>query len=64
MGVSSARSALACSIGDANNPALLQKIRRHGNFNAGPALRYVGNGTNMLAVGILVISLARRLIGL
>jgi uncharacterized membrane protein YecN with MAPEG domain len=109
MGVSSARSALACSIGDANNPALLQKIRRHGNFiewvpfvlvlmivneaqgtsapwlhaagsflligriahpfglaidNAGHALRYVGNGTNMLAVAILLISLARRLIGL
>lgn len=109
IGVSSVRSSLNCSIGDANNPALLQKIRRHGNFiewvpfalvlmilaeaqgtgamwlhaagtllligriahpfglaidNAGHPLRYVGNGTNMLAVVILLISLARLAFGL
>ncbi len=103
LGVSSARSALQCSIGDANDKALLQKIRRHGNFiewvpfvlvlmilaeaqgvgaiwlhaagallligriahpfglaidNAGHPLRYVGNGSNMAAVVILLIALA------
>lgn len=109
LGVSSARSALNCSIGDAGNAALLQKIRRHGNFiewvpfalvlmilaeaqgtgalwlhaagallligriahpfglaidNAGHPLRYVGNGTNMLAVAILLVALARLALGL
>lgn len=109
LGVSSARSELNCSIGDAGNAALLQKIRRHGNFiewvpfalvlmilaeaqgtgalwlhaagallligriahpfglaidNAGHPLRYVGNGTNMLAVLILLVALARLALGL
>lgn len=109
IGVSSARSDLKCSIGDASNPALLQKIRRHGNFiewvpfalvlmilaeaqgtgaawlhaagallligriahpfglaidNAGHPLRYVGNGTNMVAVVLLLVSLARITFGL
>ncbi len=104
IGVTSTRSALGASIGDAGNPALLQKIRRHGNFiewvpfalvlmilaelqgagslwlhaagallvigrlahpfglktaNAGHPLRYVGNGTNILAVAILAIALIR-----
>jgi uncharacterized membrane protein YecN with MAPEG domain len=92
--VSGRRSAIGCSIGDANDPALLQRIRQHGNCaewttfvlilmilaegmgapaiwlhisgallligriahpfglktdNAGHPLRYVGNGTNLLA---------------
>lgn len=109
IGVSSARSELKCSIGDANNLALLQKIRRHGNFiewvpfalvlmilaeaqgtgamwlhaagallligriahpfglaidNAGHPLRYVGNGTNMVAVVLLLVSLGRLAFGL
>ena len=106
--VTSARSALNCSIGDAGNPGLLQKIRQHGIFiewvpftlilmllaeaqgtdalwlhaagvllvigrfahpfglaidNAGHPLRYVGNGTNILAVLILAIALLRLTIG-
>jgi uncharacterized membrane protein YecN with MAPEG domain len=109
IGVSSARSELKCSIGDASNPALLQKIRRHGNFiewvpfalvlmilaeaqgtgaswlhaagallligriahpfglaidNAGHPLRYVGNGSNMVAVVLMLVSLARITFGL
>lgn len=108
IGVTSARSGANVSIGDANNSALLQKIRRHGNFiewvpfvlilmvlneaqgtgalwlyvagtllvigriahpfglaidNAGHPLRYVGNGTNILATLILFISLVRLVIG-
>lgn len=109
LGVSSARSELRCSIGDADNLRLLQKIRRHGNFiewvpfalilmilaeaqgtaalwlhisgallvigriahpfglaidNAGHPLRYVGNGTNMVAVAVLLVSLTRLALGL
>ena len=108
IGVTSARSGLNVSIGDASDLALLQKIRRHGNFiewvpfvlvlmmlneiqgtgamwlytagtllvigrlahpfglaidNAGHPLRYVGNGTNILATLILFISLVRLVIG-
>jgi uncharacterized protein len=108
MGISSARSNLNCSMGDASNPLLLQKIRRHGNFiewvpfvlvlmilaeaqgtgpiwlhaaglllvigrlahpfglaidNAAHPLRYVGNGSNMVALLILLISLARITFG-
>lgn len=107
--VTSARSALNCSIGDRGDLALLQKIRRHGNFiewvplvlvlmvlaeaqgadalwlhaagillvvgrlahpfglqidNAGHPLRYVGNGTNILAVLVLAIALVRIVTGL
>jgi uncharacterized protein len=106
--VTSTRSALNCSIGDASTPALLQKIRCHGNFvewvpfvlilmilaesqgasqlmlmiaggllvigrlahpfglkidNAGHPLRYVGNGTNMMAVAILTFLLGRIVTG-
>lgn len=32
IGVTSSRGPLNCSIGDAGNPELLLKIRRHGNF--------------------------------
>ena len=108
IGVTSTRSEMKVSIGDASSPALLQKIRRHGNFiewvpfvlvlmilceaqgvgriwlhaagallligrmahpfglaidNAGHPLRYVGNGTNMVAVAILLICLARLALG-
>jgi uncharacterized protein len=108
IGVTSTRSALNTSIGDANSPELLQKIRRHGNFiewvpfvlvlmilaeaqgagklwlhaagmllligriahpfglkidNANHPLRYVGNGTNILATAILAVALARIVIG-
>jgi uncharacterized membrane protein YecN with MAPEG domain len=104
IGVTSKRSEMKTSIGDAGSPQLLQIIRRHGNFiewvpfvlvlmimnelqgtgstwlhaagillligriahpfglaidNAGHPLRYVGNGTNILAVAILFISLLR-----
>ena len=106
--VTSIRSAIGCSIGDAGDMKLLQKIRQHGNFiewvplilvlmilaeaqgtdalwlhaagallvigrlahpfglkidNAGHPLRYVGNGTNILAVLVLTVSLVRILIG-
>lgn len=109
MRVTSFRSAIGCSIGDAGNVKLLQKIRQHGNFiewvpmtlllmvvaeaqgtdaiwmhtagallvigrlahpfglkidNAGHPLRYVGNGTNMLAVLVLAIALVRIVTGL
>lgn len=109
MRVTSTRSAIGCSIGDAGDVKLLQKIRQHGNFiewvpmtlllmvlaeaqgteaiwlhaagallvigrlahpfglkidNAGHPLRYVGNGTNMLAVLILAIALVRIVTGL
>ena len=102
IGVTSTRAALNTSIGDGGNPALLQKIRRHGNFiewvpfvlvlmilaelqgtgslwlhaagvllvigraahpfglkidTAGHPLRYVGNGTNILATAILAVAL-------
>jgi uncharacterized protein len=108
IGVTSTRSALSASIGDAGNADLLLKIRRHGNFiewvpfvlvlmmlaemqgvgrtwliaagtlllvgrlahpfglkieNAGHPLRYVGNGTNIVAVAILAIALLRRVTG-
>jgi uncharacterized protein len=104
MGVTSSRPAFNASIGDAGNPELLLKIRRHGNFiewvpfvlvlmilaetqgagpvwlhaaggllllgriahpfglkidNANHPLRYVGNGSNILAVAILAIALIR-----
>lgn len=109
MGVSATRSELKCGLGDANSPALLLKIRRHGNFiewvpfvlvlmilaeaqgtgaawlhaaggllvigrvahplglkidNPGHPLRYVGNGSNILAVAILAIALVRVVTGL
>lgn len=109
MRVSSARTALSCSIGDGGDPKLLQRIRQHGNFiewvpfvlvlmvlaeaqgtdalwlhaagvllivgrlahpfglpvdNAGHPLRYLGNGTNILAVAILAIALIRILTGI
>jgi uncharacterized protein len=108
IGVTSTRSVTNTSIGDANSPELLQKIRRHGNFiewvpfvlvlmmlaelqgvgktwlhaagllllvgrlahpfglkieTAAHPLRYVGNGTNILATAILAISLLRIKIG-
>lgn len=104
IGVTSSRGPLNCSIGDAGNPELLLKIRRHGNFiewvpfvlvlmilaeaqgtraiwlhgagvllligriahpfglkidNANHPLRYVGNGTNILATLVLLICLIR-----
>ncbi len=104
MGVTSSRPAFNASIGDAGQPALLLKIRRHGNFiewvpfvlvlmilaeaqgagstwlhaagvllligriahpfglkidNANHPLRYVGNGTNILATAVLGIALIR-----
>jgi uncharacterized protein len=104
IGVTSTRGPLNCSIGDAGNPELLLKIRRHGNFiewvpfvlalmilaeaqgtrgiwihgagillligrlahpfglkidNANHPLRYVGNGTNILATLVLLICLVR-----
>lgn len=106
--VTSIRSAIGCSIGDAGDMTLLQKIRQHGNFiewvplvlvlmilaeaqgtdalwlhvagvllligrlahpfglkvdNAGHPLRYVGNGTNILAVLVLSVALVRILAG-
>jgi uncharacterized membrane protein YecN with MAPEG domain len=106
--VTSIRSAIGCSIGDAGDMKLLQKIRQHGNFiewvplvlvlmilaeaqgadalwlhvagallligrlahpfglridNAGHPLRYVGNGTNILAVLVLSVALVRILVG-
>ena len=108
IGVTSTRSALNVSIGDASNPDLLRKIRCHGNFvewvpfvlilmilaelqgagslwlhaagallligriahpfglkidNAGHPLRYVGNGSNILAVAILAVTLIRIKVG-
>jgi uncharacterized membrane protein YecN with MAPEG domain len=104
IGVTSKRSALQASIGDAGDKTLLRAIRCHGNFiewvpfvlvlmilaeaqgagslwlhaagillligriahpfglkidNAGHPLRYVGNGTNILAVAILALALVR-----
>jgi uncharacterized protein len=109
IGVASMRPALKASIGDAGNPELLLRIRRHGNFiewtpfvlvlmilaeaqgvgaiwlhvagvllligraahpfgleiaNGEHPLRYVGNGTNILAVAVLGFSLARLALGL
>lgn len=106
--VTSIRSAIGCSIGDAGDMTLLQKIRQHGNFiewvplvlllmilaeaqgtdalwlhaagallvigrlahpfglkidNAGHPLRYVGNGTNILAVLVLTVALVRVVTG-
>ncbi|MDP3314815.1 MAG: MAPEG family protein [Devosia sp.] len=106
--VTSIRSAIGCSIGDAGDMKLLQKIRQHGNFiewvplilvlmilaevqgtdalwlhaagallvigrlahpfglkidNAGHPLRYVGNGTNILAVLVLTVALVRIVTG-
>jgi uncharacterized membrane protein YecN with MAPEG domain len=108
MRVSAIRSAVGCSIGDAGDMKLLQKIRQHGNFiewvpltlllmmlaeaqgtdsiwlyaagallvigrlahpfglkvdNAGHPLRYVGNGTNILAVLVLTVALIRVVVG-
>jgi uncharacterized protein len=102
--VTSKRSALNASIGDAGDRDLLRRIRCHGNFiewvpfvlvlmilaemqgagalwlhaagvllligrmahpfglkidNAGHPLRYVGNGTNILATAILALALIR-----
>lgn len=106
--VTSIRSAIGCSIGDAGDMKLLQKIRQHGNFiewvplvllmmllaeaqgtdalwlhaagallligrlahpfglkidNVGHPLRYVGNGTNLLAVLVLTVALVRVVTG-
>ena len=106
--VTSIRSSIGCSIGDAGDMKLLQKIRQHGNFiewvplilvlmilaeaqgtdalwlhaagallvigrlahpfglkidNAGHPLRYVGNGTNILAVLVLTVALVRIVTG-
>lgn len=106
--VTSIRSAIGCSIGDAGDLKLLQKIRQHGNFiewvplvllmmllaeaqgtdalwlhaagallligrlahpfglkidNVGHPLRYVGNGTNLLAVLVLTVALVRVVTG-
>lgn len=103
------RTQFETSIGDAGEPALLLKIRRHGNFiewvpfvlilmilaetrgigvtqikvagillvtgrlahpfglkeiNANHTLRYVGNGTNVIATMILTVSLARLTLGI
>ena len=108
MRVSAIRSAVGCSIGDAGDMKLLQKIRQHGNFiewvpltlllmmlaeaqgtdsiwlyaagallvigrlahpfglkvdNAGHPLRYVSNGTNILAVVVLTVALIRVVVG-
>jgi uncharacterized protein len=102
--VTSTRSALKTSIGDAGNVELLQKIRWHGNFiewvpfvlvlmilaelqgagslwlhaagallvigriahpfglkidNASHPLRFIGNGSNILAAAILAVALIR-----
>jgi hypothetical protein len=104
--VSGRRSAIGCSIGDASDPALLQRIRQHGNCaewmtfvlilmilaegmgapaiwlhisgallligriahpfglkidNAGHPLRYVGNGTNLLAALNALVCIALNL---
>jgi uncharacterized protein len=109
MGVTSSRPGYNTSIGDGGNPALLLRIRRHGNFiewtpfvmllmilaeaqggapmllhaagillligriahpfglkieNAGHPLRYVGNGTNILATAILAFMLVRIATGI
>jgi len=106
--VTSIRSAIGCSIGDAGDMKLLLKIRQHGNFiewvplvlllmilaeaqgtdalwlhaagallligrlahpfglkidNVGHPLRYVGNGTNFLAVLVLTVALVRVVTG-
>ena len=107
--VTSLRAALKQSIGDGGNPALLQRIRQHGNChdwvtlililmilaegtgapalyihisgvllvigriahpfglkvdNAGHPLRYVGNGTNILATLNAMVCLGVNLLGL
>jgi uncharacterized membrane protein YecN with MAPEG domain len=107
--VTSMRAALKQSIGDGGNPALLQRIRQHGNChdwatlililmilaegmgapalyihisgvllligriahpfglkidNAGHPLRYVGNGTNILATLNAMVCLGVNLLGL
>jgi uncharacterized protein len=109
MGVTSSRPGYNTSIGDGGHPALLLRIRRHGNFiewtpfvlllmvlaegqgasatllhvagallvigriahpfglkieNAGHPLRYVGNGSNILATAILGFMLLRIATGL
>ena len=107
--VTSMRAAMKQSIGDGGDPALLQRIRQHGNChdwatltlilmilaegmgapalyihisgvllvigriahpfglkidNAGHPLRYVGNGTNILATLNAVVCLGVNLLGL
>ena len=107
--VTSMRAAKGASIGDANDPALLQRIRQHGNCsewsslllilmilaegmgaptlylhisgvllvigraahpfglkidNAAHPLRYVGNGTNIIATLNIMICLAVNIAGL
>ena len=107
--VTSLRAALKQSIGDGGNPALLQRIRQHGNChdwatlililmilaegmgapalyihisgvllvigriaqpfglkvdNSGHPLRYVGNGTNILATLNAMVCLGVNLLGL
>ncbi len=107
--VTAMRSGQSVSIGDANNPELLQRIRQHGNCaewsffililmilaegmsapaiylhisggllllgriahpfglkidNAGHPLRYVGNGTNILAALNAMICLGVNILGL
>jgi len=105
--VSAARSDLGVSFGDGGSPALLQRVRQHGNCaewssfvlllmllaeslgtlapwlhvigalllvgrvahpfglkvdNAGHPLRYVGNGTNILAALAAMACIARQLL--
>lgn len=107
--VSAVRGATGTSIGDGGNPALLQRIRQHGNCaewasfvlilmilaegmgapalylhisgallligrlahpfgltidNAGHPLRYVGNGTNILATLNAMVCLGVNILGL
>lgn len=107
--VSSTRAASGVSFGDGGNPALLHRMRQHGNFiewvpfvlilmilaegmgtsaiylhisgvllvigriahpfglkpdNAGHPLRYVGNGSNLLAVLVASAGIAASLFGL
>lgn len=107
--VTSYRALVGCSIGDAGDPQLLQRIRQHGNFaewtffvlllmilaegmgapaiwlhisgvlllvgrmahpfglkfdNAGHPLRYVGNGSNILAALNAMVCIAMNLPGL
>jgi uncharacterized protein len=109
MRVTAMRSAQGVSVGDANNPALLQRIRQHGNCaewssfililmilaegmgapalylhisgallligriahpfglkleTAGHPLRYVGNGTNILAALNAMVCLGVNILGL
>lgn len=107
--VSGMRGALNLSFGDGGNPALLQRIRQHGNFvewtcfvlilmilaegmgaaaiylhisgallligriahpfglkadTAAHPLRYVGNGTNLLALLTIMVCLGANILGL